>query len=59
MEYARTGDEWFARLSTTPIDLAAQLRAQHGDEIRNVFDRAELIFAHNKPNAGLAPTNPG
>lgn len=42
-KYARTGDEWFARLSPTPIDLAEQLRLVHGDGIRDVFVRARQM----------------
>lgn len=40
--YARTGEEWFARLSLVPIDLAAQLRAEHGPEIAEIFNRAPI-----------------
>jgi len=39
-QYAVKGDEWFARLSLEPIDLAAQLRAEHGPEIADLFARA-------------------
>lgn len=41
-QYAVTGEEWFARLSLVPVDLAAQLRAEHGQEIANIFDRAPI-----------------
>ncbi|MCA1492007.1 hypothetical protein I6F11_13850 [Ensifer sp. NBAIM29] len=40
--YAHTGDEWFARLSLVPVDLAAQLRARHGPEIADIFTRAPI-----------------
>jgi len=40
--YAVTGDEWFARLSLEPIDMAAALRAEHGDGIRDIFARAPM-----------------
>lgn len=37
--YARTGEEWFARLSMVPIDLAGERRRQFGEGIENVFVR--------------------
>ncbi|QFI65566.1 hypothetical protein EKH55_0692 [Sinorhizobium alkalisoli] len=40
--YAATGEEWFARLSSVPIDLAAQLRAKFGPEIADIFARAPI-----------------
>ena len=36
-QYAVTGSEWFATLSATPVDLAADLRRVHGEGVRNVF----------------------
>lgn len=41
-QYTVTGDEWFARLSVTPIDLAGQLRAEQGPEIADIFRRAAI-----------------
>jgi hypothetical protein len=38
-QYAVTGEEWFARLSLNPVDLASQLRAEHGNQIADVFMR--------------------
>ncbi|MBB2828933.1 UNVERIFIED_ORG: hypothetical protein GGI65_005602 [Rhizobium esperanzae] len=40
--YAVTGEEWFARLSLVPVDLAGELRAQHGPQIADIFDRAPI-----------------
>lgn len=42
--YAATGEEWFARLSLTPVDLAGQLRAEHGPEISDIFGRASVAY---------------
>lgn len=41
--YAVTGDEWFARLSLAPVDLAGQLRAQYGPEIACLSDQTQLL----------------
>lgn len=41
--YAMTGDEWFASLSIVPIDLAGELRDQHGREIADIFGRHQLL----------------
>ncbi len=41
-QYSVTGDEWFARLSRVPVDLAGELRAKYGPEISNVFARAPI-----------------
>ena len=41
-QYAVTGDEWFARLSLIPIDLAADLRTKYGSQIADVFARAPV-----------------
>jgi hypothetical protein len=43
-QYAITGEEWFARLTLTPLNVAGQLRAKHGDEIADIFRRASLAF---------------
>lgn len=40
--YAGTGEEWFARLSLVPVDLAGELRAKHGQEIADIFARVPL-----------------
>lgn len=40
--YAATGDEWFARLSPEPVDLAAQLRSEYGPEITDLFARVPV-----------------
>ncbi|UIY28321.1 hypothetical protein LZK73_15235 [Neorhizobium galegae] len=40
--YALTGDEWFARLPLEPVDLAGALRAKHGSDIADIFDRLPL-----------------
>ncbi len=42
--YASTGDEWFARLSEEPSDLAGSLRAEHGVQIADLFGRASQRF---------------
>lgn len=42
--YAVTGEEWFARLSLTPVDLAGQLRAANGPEIADIFGRASVAY---------------
>lgn len=40
--YAVTGEEWFARLSLVPVDLAGELRTLHGPQIADIFDRAPI-----------------
>lgn len=40
--YSVTGDEWFARLSLEPVDLAGPLRAEHGPQIADLFARAPI-----------------
>lgn len=35
--YVLSGDEWFCKLDARPVDLAATLRAVHGDQIADVF----------------------
>ncbi|MBY2965542.1 hypothetical protein AB9F45_26090 [Rhizobium leguminosarum] len=40
--YAVTGEEWFARLSLVPVDIAGELRAQYGPQIADIFDRAPI-----------------
>lgn len=40
--YAITGEEWFARLSLVPVDLAGELRARHGPEVADIFSRAPI-----------------
>jgi hypothetical protein len=40
--YAISGDEWFCRLAMEPVDLASELRAKLGDEVRAMFLRAPL-----------------
>ena len=37
--YSVSGDEWFAQLSTVPIDLASQLLAAHGPQVADLFAR--------------------
>jgi hypothetical protein len=39
-QYSVTGQEWFALLEMTPINLAAELRAAQGRQVANIFDRA-------------------
>ncbi|NKL65697.1 hypothetical protein [Rhizobium leguminosarum] len=41
-QYAVTGEKWFARLSLVPVDLAGQLRAEHGAQITDIFSRAPI-----------------
>ncbi|TCQ12583.1 hypothetical protein C8J34_1011226 [Rhizobium sp. PP-F2F-G36] len=41
-QHTVTGDEWFVRLSLDPVDLAAQLRAEHGPQIADLFARAPV-----------------
>lgn len=41
-EHAKTGEEWFAKLSLEPIDLAGQLRREHGPDIVDIVKRAGL-----------------
>lgn len=40
--YAVTGEEWFARLSLEPIDLASELRREQGTAIADIFARAPI-----------------
>ncbi|QIO59981.1 hypothetical protein [Rhizobium leguminosarum] len=40
--YAVSGDEWFARLSQAPVDLAGELRAKHGPQIDDIFAHAPI-----------------
>jgi hypothetical protein len=47
--YAVTGEEWFVRLSYTPVDVAAQLRDLHGPQIGDIFKRASKAFDLNIP----------
>lgn len=58
-QYAVTGEEWFARLSLTPVDLAGQLRAEHGPEIADIFNRVPLpdgfATGGNSKPPGTAP----
>lgn len=42
--HAMTGDEWFARLSPVPVDMAATLRAEHGPAVADLFGRAVRHF---------------
>jgi hypothetical protein len=41
-QHAVTSEEWFCHLKMEPIDLAAELRAQRGREIADIFARAPL-----------------
>jgi hypothetical protein len=43
-QYAVTGEEWFARLSLTPVELAGELRAKHGPEIADILGRASESY---------------
>jgi hypothetical protein len=47
-QHSVTGDEWFAKLEMEPIDLAAHLRAVHGDHVADIFNRipAETSYTH-------------
>ncbi|MBS9722361.1 hypothetical protein JYU29_16830 [Tianweitania sp. BSSL-BM11] len=47
--YAITGEEWFARLSYAPVDVAAQLRANYGPQIVDIFSRASEGFGLSIP----------
>ncbi|KQY11197.1 hypothetical protein ASD31_17530 [Rhizobium sp. Root482] len=40
--YAVTGEEWFAKLALEPIDLAGNLRAEHGPDVADIWTRAPL-----------------
>ncbi|KQQ36722.1 hypothetical protein ASG19_10000 [Rhizobium sp. Leaf306] len=40
--YSVDGAEWYARLSLEPVDLAAQLRADYGPEITDLFARVPV-----------------
>jgi hypothetical protein len=40
--YSVWGDEWFARLSLEPVDLAGQLRQHHGPGLIDVFAHAPV-----------------
>lgn len=50
-KYAVTGEEWFAKLSSKPIDLAAQLRNLHGAGISDVFARAGVPVSDQVGNS--------
>jgi hypothetical protein len=41
-QYAVSGDEWFATLSLTPVDLAGDLRRLHGEGVADIFARAPI-----------------
>jgi len=41
-QYAVTGDEWFAKLSLAPVDLASELRSSYGPEVADIFSRAPI-----------------
>lgn len=41
-QYAVNGDEWFAKLALEPIDLASQLRTDHGDSVADIFAHAKI-----------------
>lgn len=41
--YAVSGEEWFALLAPHPVDIAAQLRKMHGDQVRDVFAQVECV----------------
>lgn len=41
-QYSITGKEWFAQLSFGPVDLAGELRTEHGDGIADIFARAPV-----------------
>ena len=43
-QHAKTGEEWFATLSAEPVDLAAQLRKEHGEGIADIFSRAGVHY---------------
>jgi len=43
--HALTGDEWFVSLSLEPVDLAGALRAEHGQQIADIFERL-LVPGH-------------
>ena len=48
-QYSVTGQEWYALLEITPINLAAELRAAHGFQIADIFDRIpEKYLAPNQ-----------
>lgn len=38
-QFSLTGQEWYALLEITPINLAAELRSAHGCQIADIFDR--------------------
>lgn len=40
--YSKSGAEWFATLSPTPVDLAGDLRRLHGDGVADIFGRAPI-----------------
>ncbi|WP_165505231.1 hypothetical protein [Rhizobium leguminosarum] len=40
--YAVTGGEWFAQLPLVAEDVAGQLRAKHGPQIADIFNRAPI-----------------
>ena len=41
-QHDMTGEEWFAKLSLEPVDLASHLRQEHGEGIADVFRRAGI-----------------
>lgn len=47
--HALTGDEWFVSLSSEPIDLAGALRAEHGPQIANIFERLPVPAGFTAP----------
>ncbi|MBD9627550.1 hypothetical protein IB279_31835 [Ensifer sp. ENS06] len=54
--YAVTGEEWFARLSVVPIDLAAHLRAEHGSEVADIFSRFQIVTGNALSFGGACPS---
>lgn len=67
--YSISGDEWFAKLAMTPIDLAGDLRRAHGDPIADIFAHVplplgvsvpidQIHFASSPDNAALSEVCP-
>ncbi|MGG7577606.1 hypothetical protein [Rhizobium sp. Nf11,1] len=54
--YAVTGEEWFARLSLVPVELAGELRAKHGPQIADIFARAPIPEGISVPSRQICRT---
>jgi hypothetical protein len=57
-KFSATGEEWFARLSLCPEDLASGLRAEYGPAATDIFGRAPIPARVPIPHAQIYRDNP-